>query len=35
MARFYNAARNKNGELYELNTMKSIRFTLQRYFVEK
>ena len=35
LARFYIAARNKKGELYKLNTMKSIRFSIQRYFVEK
>ena len=35
LARFCIAVRNKKGELYVLNTMTSVRFSLQRYFVEK
>ena len=35
LCKFYIAARNKKGELYKVNSMKSIRFSLQRYFLEK
>ena len=34
LCKFYIAARNQKGELYKLNTMKSIRFSLQRYFLD-
>ena len=35
LVRFYIASRNIKRELYKLNPMKSIRFSLQMYFVEK
>ena len=34
LSRFYIAARTKKGEIYKINSMKSIRFALQRYFLE-
>ena len=35
LAKFYIGARTKKGELYKLNSMKGIRFSLQRYFLNK
>ncbi|XP_030837953.1 uncharacterized protein LOC764748 isoform X2 [Strongylocentrotus purpuratus] len=34
LSNFYKAARNKKGDLYSLKSMQSIRFGLQRYFLE-
>eukprot|EP00057_Strongylocentrotus_purpuratus_P027882 XP_011682356.1 PREDICTED: uncharacterized protein LOC587622 isoform X1 [Strongylocentrotus purpuratus] len=34
LSNFYKAARNKKGDLYALKSMQSIRFGLQRYFLE-
>ena len=34
LVKFYAGARKPNGDIYKLNTMRSIRFSLQRYFLE-
>ena len=34
LSKFYIAARTKKGEMYRLNSLKSIRFALQRHFLE-
>ena len=34
LSRFYIAARTRKGEMYKLNTLKSVRFSLQRHFTE-
>ena len=35
LRKFYIAVRTKKGEVYKINSLKSIRFALQRYFLEK
>ena len=35
LSRFYIAARKTNGERYKVNSLKSLRFALQRHFLEK
>ena len=32
---FYASLRTENGELYKLNSMKNIRFSIQRFYLEK
>ena len=32
---FYPGARTEKGELYKLNSMKNVRFSIQRYYLEK
>ena len=34
LSKFYLCVRNKKGEYYKINSMRSIRFSLQRYFLE-
>ena len=34
LVRFYAGARTKKGDLYKLNSMRSLRFSLQRHFLE-
>ena len=34
LSRFYLCIRNKKGEYYKINSMRNIRFSLQRYFLE-
>ena len=34
LSKFYLCVRNKEGEYYKINSMRSIRFSLQRYFLE-
>ena len=34
LSKFYLCVRNKKGECYKINSMRSIRFSLQRYFLD-
>ena len=34
LSKFYLCVRNKKGEYYKINSIRSIRFSLQRYFLE-